>query len=187
MKRNLLSLIFSFYMLLAQTVVYAGSGNLFNVTTTGTPGSLSFTLCLNAAAQLSCQNYTVSALSLSITTAINHTYPQAGIKITTPGYTPTGCTMLGNGLCSFSVSNTAAASVTAQSSSSPVFTAVGQNTSTSAPLLVASTDGGVSWSVNSTYVAPASAVFNGASCTGTGSSTICVAAGQDTTGAIFCC
>ena len=45
-------------------------------------------LCLNGKGPVTCQHYEVSALTLNIRTTIpNHTYPYAGIKITTPGYT----------------------------------------------------------------------------------------------------
>ena len=90
--------------------VFAGS--FFNVSATGPAAQISMTLCLNGQGPLSCQNYTVSALNLNITTTIpNHTYPNVGIKINTPGYLPTGCSMNGNGYCLFSVSKKTAASI----------------------------------------------------------------------------
>lgn len=46
------------------------------------------------------------------TTIPHHSYPNAGIKITSPGYKVTsGCTPLGNGYCSFSTSDTTPASL----------------------------------------------------------------------------
>lgn len=49
----------------------------------------------------------VSALTLSIRTTIpNHVYRTAGIKINTPGYVLSGCTLTGNGYCLFSANNT---------------------------------------------------------------------------------
>ena len=93
--------------LLSQMSTLNASGLLFNITANGAPASVNVTLCLNGNGPLSCQNYTVSALSLSIsTTSPNHTYPLAGIRINTPGYTPSNCTPISNGYCLFSVSNT---------------------------------------------------------------------------------
>jgi uncharacterized repeat protein (TIGR03803 family) len=64
---------------------------LFNITYSGIPLSkpISLTLCLsiNGSSPLSCQNYTATQSNLSITTtAANHTYQYAGIKINMPGY-----------------------------------------------------------------------------------------------------
>lgn len=90
----------------------AYGGLLFNVSATGTPGNVNFTLCLNGRGPVSCQNYTVSALSLSISTTIpNHVYSNAGIKINTPGFLLTGCTPISNGYCLFTTSNTTPASI----------------------------------------------------------------------------
>jgi hypothetical protein len=94
----------------------ASSGLLFNVSATGQSANVSITLCLNGKASLSCQNYTVSALNLNITTAApNHTYPAVGIKINTPGYAlgnlGLDCAPSGNGYCLFSVSNTQSATI----------------------------------------------------------------------------
>ena len=92
--------------------VFAGS--LFNVSSNGPAAQISMTLCLNGQGPISCQTYTTSATNLNITTAIpNHTYPNAGIKINTPGYLPAGCSPNSNGYCLFSVSNTTAAAITA--------------------------------------------------------------------------
>lgn len=105
-KRIILSILF----LISSSSIFAG--HLFNVSATGPSGQLSLTLCLNGNAALSCQNYTVSALTLNITTvAANHTYPAVGIKINTPGFTPTGCTLNNNGYCLFSVSDKKIASL----------------------------------------------------------------------------
>ena len=100
-------------LLLMSQAKLAYSGLFFNVTATGgAPGAISLTLCLNGKGPLSCQNYSVSNLNLSILSTIpNHTYPAAGIKINTPNYKPTGCTMINNGYCLFTVSNTSAASI----------------------------------------------------------------------------
>ncbi|WP_131776764.1 hypothetical protein [Legionella impletisoli] len=105
MINNLRNLSVALVLLISQSA-YSGSGLLFNVSATGTPASLSITLCLNGKGPLSCQNYTVSSTTLSILTTIpNHTYPNAGIKINTPGYTLSGCTQYANGYCLFSVSD----------------------------------------------------------------------------------
>jgi hypothetical protein len=83
------------------------AGTFFNVTSTGIPAKLSMVICLNGVGALSCQNYTASATNLTIASNIpNHNYPIAGIKVTTPGYTLSGCTMNSSGYCLFSVSST---------------------------------------------------------------------------------
>lgn len=88
------------------------AGAFFNVSATGPAAPISMILCLNGNGPLSCQTYTTSAINLSITTTIpNHTYPNAGIKINTPGYSLKGCTLNSNGYCLFAVSNTNAATV----------------------------------------------------------------------------
>jgi len=91
----------------------AYSGLLFNITATGgAPGAIPLTLCLNGNGPLSCQNYSVDNLNLSILSTIpNHTYTAAGIKINTPGYNLSGCTMINNGYCQFAVSNTSTANI----------------------------------------------------------------------------
>jgi hypothetical protein len=71
--------------------VFAATGNLFNVTTSGAALSqpVNLTLCLTIIGKypLSCQNYTTSQATLTIKTAASHyTYHNAGIKINTPGY-----------------------------------------------------------------------------------------------------
>ena len=67
----------------------AATGNLFVVTSTGTGNNVSITLCLNVNGKnpLSCQNYTTSAGTLTLSTTVpNKTYKYAGIRINTPGY-----------------------------------------------------------------------------------------------------
>jgi len=87
----------------------ASSGLLFNIKTSGIPGNASVTLCLNGIGQLSCQNYNVSALHLSITTTIpNHTYDNAGIRINSGGSLANRgitCKSIVNNFCIFSVSD----------------------------------------------------------------------------------
>ncbi len=95
-------------------------GALFNITGSGPLGSVNLSLCLNGNGPLSCQNYMVSNLDLSISTTVpNHTYPAAGIKITSPGYTFADCTPLANGYCLFSVSNSSAASIVLAETGTP--------------------------------------------------------------------
>ncbi len=92
--------------------IAAGSGLFFNIVASGIPANLNITLCLNGKGPLSCQNYTVTALNLSISTTIpNHVYPSIGIKINTPGYSLVGCTPSNNGYCLFSASNTVPAPI----------------------------------------------------------------------------
>ena len=99
------------FLACSQTVF---ASNFFNVTSNGPSAQITVLLCLNGKGQLSCQKYTTSALNLSIFTTIpNHNYPEAGIKILTPGYKPSGCTLYSNGYCLFSASNTNAATITA--------------------------------------------------------------------------
>jgi hypothetical protein len=97
------------YFALCQTIF---AGALFNVTASGQPAQVSVTVCLNGKGPISCQTYNVAALNLSITTTIpGHNYPDAGIKINTPGYQPTNCTLNSNGYCLFSVSSTQPVSI----------------------------------------------------------------------------
>jgi hypothetical protein len=100
-------------LLLMTQAKWAYSGLLFDITATGgAPEAISLSLCLNGKGPLSCQNYSVNNLNLSILSTIpNHTYNAAGIKVNTPGYTLTGCTMINNGYCLFAVSNKSAASI----------------------------------------------------------------------------
>lgn len=64
-------------------------------------------------------NVAVSGSTLTITTTIpNHTYGNAGIKLNTAGYSlSSGCTPANNGYCLFSVSDTAAKTITVNGSS----------------------------------------------------------------------
>lgn len=64
-----------------------------------------------------------------------------------------------------------------------ICTAVGEDFTGSTPTLLAvSTDGGSNWAVKSVAGVPINGVFSAASCTGSGSTAICTAAGQDHTG-----
>ncbi|RUR12708.1 DUF1566 domain-containing protein [Legionella sp. km772] len=76
---------------------FAHPGALFKIKSTGTSlgQAISINLCLNVKGQrpLSCQRYVIRTTQLELwTTAPNHTYQYAGIKINTPGYyyTPLG-------------------------------------------------------------------------------------------------
>ena len=108
-----------FALFLSQTTFAAGgSGLLFDVSATGTPANFSITLCLNGKSALSCQNYTVSALNLSIRTTVpGHSYSTIGMKINTPGYALSGCTPIANGYCLFSANDTTPTSVAVSSTS----------------------------------------------------------------------
>ena len=118
MKRLLIKLMIIFSFMLIQQSTYAGTGLLFNVTSSGTPITAKITLCLNGNGPLSCQQYDVSQTILSITPTINRSYPSVGIKVNTPGYTATGCTSISNGYCIFSASNTTPATINLNNNSS---------------------------------------------------------------------
>jgi hypothetical protein len=93
---------------------HADTGDLFHVTSTGSPANINITLCLNGHGPLSCQDYNITALNLNIrTTAPNHTYPSVGIRLNTPGYSlSNGCNTTTDGYCLFSVSDTTASAIT---------------------------------------------------------------------------
>lgn len=117
MKRILTAVISIFSILSCQTSL-ATTGALFNLSPVNTSANISITLCLNAKAPVSCQNYNVSPTSFTIRTTVpNHTYPHAGIRINTPGYSipnnfGLNCTPISTGYCMFSVSDTAPVAVT---------------------------------------------------------------------------
>jgi hypothetical protein len=109
MKRIFIILSFLFALFVSHAN-FAGSGLFFNVKATGSPGNVNIILCLDGRGPISCQQYNVSALNLSISTTIpNHPYPSIGIQVKTPGYTIANigvvCTMLSNGYCVFSASD----------------------------------------------------------------------------------
>ena len=119
MTWNVMKLLTTLCLLQVQSFSYATPSYLFNVSSTGAAGPISITLCLNATAELSCQRFTVSSLNLSISTTIPHkTYPDVGIKVNTPGYEASGCTMLTNGMCSFSANNDSVTSIMVESTHS---------------------------------------------------------------------
>ncbi len=84
---------------------YAAKGLFFAISATEETEPLAIKLALDGEGPLSCQNYTVDGLNLTITTTIpNHVYQHAGIKISTPGYRIAGLTPTKNGYYLFSVS-----------------------------------------------------------------------------------
>lgn len=100
-----------FTMLINQNVA-AMSGKFFNIMTTENSTHLSSTICLSGTGPITCQDYILSDLNFSITTTVpHHAYPTAGIKINTPGYTLTGCTMISNGFCLFATSDVLPATI----------------------------------------------------------------------------
>ncbi|MFI4955711.1 MAG: YCF48-related protein [Gammaproteobacteria bacterium] len=129
------------FALVSQHSIAQANNSFFNITASGAPAEVSITLCLDGKGPLSCQNYTVSALTLSIRTNVsNHLYPNAGIKVNTPGYSPTGCTDYSNGYCLFSVSDTNAAIIALTHSRISIFTG------TQSGNIRVSHDSGTTWS-----------------------------------------
>ena len=109
-KQKWFSSILVFLLCLFSQSVFAG--RFFNVSSSGQSVQLDFILCLNAKGPFSCQHYSADHLNLLINTTIpHHSYPDAGIKINTPGYKPTNCTPIPNGYCLFSVSDGAGTSI----------------------------------------------------------------------------
>ncbi|CAM3061611.1 secreted protein [Legionella steigerwaltii] len=110
LRRNLVVAL----LLIVHQSAFSASSQFFNVSATGEPANLNITLCLNGKGPASCQDYKVSALTLTLFTTIpNHTYSFAGIKINTPGYVLSGCTASNNGYCLFTVSDKTAANIVA--------------------------------------------------------------------------
>jgi hypothetical protein len=110
-------------LLLGQNV-FANSISLFDVASSGAQGNVNINLCLNGKGPLSCQNFKVSALTLTITpTVINRVYPAIGIKINTPGYTLANlgisCSLITNGYCLFSASQAVPKTILVKSSLTP--------------------------------------------------------------------
>lgn len=95
---------------------FSATGALFTLAESGSAGNVSLALCLNGNGPLSCQNYLVSHLNLSILTTIpNHTYSSIGIKINTAGYqlaSNVKCLPISNGYCLFTASDKQPASIT---------------------------------------------------------------------------
>lgn len=104
MKR-LMNTLFIALMMVLSSLTYAKPGLLFNIAQSGGSASADVILCLNGKGPLSCQNYHVTAQDLAITSTVNHQYSAAGIKVLTPGYPPTGCTLYPKtGYCLFGLS-----------------------------------------------------------------------------------
>ncbi len=111
MNRFFFLVIVTFGLLITQTT-FGQTGLFFNVTATGAPANVKIILCLDGNGPVSCQKYTVSGLNLNISTTIpGHVYPSAGIKVNTPGYTPSNCTPSRNGYCLFSVNSTTSTNI----------------------------------------------------------------------------
>ena len=98
-------------------LTFAANGALFNVSASGnqTTAPINIILCLNGKGPLSCQNFTVSNPTLTISTTIpGHTYVAAGIKISSTKVNVTnieGCIPYSNGYCLFSVSDSQPAKI----------------------------------------------------------------------------
>lgn len=122
-----------FILFAACNFAHASAGDLFSISGSGFPSTLDIQLCLSVSGSTpwTCENHTITRQTLSIRTIVpNHTYPAAGLKILTSGYSATGCTYSGNGYCQFSVSNTSPAAITISSVRSPNLTAVTPATGT---------------------------------------------------------
>ncbi len=93
------SLFNSFILLSIAGNCYAKTGPFFEVSSTGPVADLNIALALDGNGPLSCQNYTVNGLHLTIRATIpNHTYSFAGIKLlNAPGYTIQGLTLTSDG------------------------------------------------------------------------------------------
>lgn len=90
--------------------------NFFIIDDTQVSANYGIILCLNGYGPLTCQNYTVTHEVLNISTVIpGHTYPAAGIKVITPGFTiddsDSNCSLISNGYCIFSVSDSSPATI----------------------------------------------------------------------------
>lgn len=99
-------------ILIINSPLHAASGLFFDVQSSGDPANIAISLCLNGAGPVSCQNYTVTGLEIAIKTQVpTHpdTYPQAGIKIITPGYSIVDaddeCELWETGYCLFETGN----------------------------------------------------------------------------------
>ena len=98
-------------------VILAASGQLFDVQGTGNPEQVTITVCLDGLTSLSCQQYQPSGLDLIIrSTVAGHTYPNACIKVNTPGYqvrdAAIDCVSINYGCCLFSVSDASPKNIT---------------------------------------------------------------------------
>lgn len=99
-------------LLFMQTPLHAASGLFFDVQSSGDPANIAISLCLDGVGPVSCQNYIVTGLDITIKTQVPTqpgTYPQAGIKIITPGYSivdaGVDCELWETGYCLFETGN----------------------------------------------------------------------------------
>lgn len=154
-------LIALFMLFVAIGAANAGTGDIFSITGSGTVATLDIQLCLSVDGTTSwnCEKHTVTRQILSIRTVTpNHTYPAAGIKVLTAGYTLSGCTFLSNGYCQFSVSNTNAATVSATFLAAPTLASITPTTGAAA--------GGTGFSITGTNLTGATGItFNGTAAT----------------------
>jgi hypothetical protein len=170
-----------FWCLLVKPL-HAQSKLFFDVSSSGTY-AINISLCLNGQGPLSCQTYNVSGLVLNILTSIpHHTYPAAGIRINTPGYTVSGCTPIANGYCLFTVGDTSPSTLTLTNTNiNSVLTAVGifdVSNVLGYPLLSVSYNGS-NWRLVQTINHFGRLDYT--SCAGSGHSSVCTAAGFDET------
>lgn len=115
MKR-ILQTTFALFLLIISSFSFAGTGNFFVINEGQVTANFSIILCLNGYGPLTCQNYTVHHEVLNISTVTpRHTYSTAGIKVITPGFvvnpSDSGCTLIKNKYCIFSVSDTTPATI----------------------------------------------------------------------------
>jgi len=99
-------------ILIINAPLHAASGLFFDVQSSGDPANIAISLCLDGVGPVSCQNYTVKGLEIAIKTQVPtqpSTYPQAGIKIITPGYrivdVDDECELWETGYCLFETGN----------------------------------------------------------------------------------
>lgn len=158
MKRIFILLVSVFCLSINFTLI-AAPGSLFKIASSGTAAAIDIVLCGNGKAPFSCQNYHVTGTKLSITATANHLYPAAGIKVSTPGFPPSGCTQSSNGYCLFTVSNTSPALITLSANTTPrVTVGYGQANNVQTPISYTSTDAGISWSNSVALTLPMNAI-----------------------------
>lgn len=116
LQKRLRTVLICFLFITLQSA-FAKTGALFQVSTSGMPLNASITLCLNGYGPLSCQIYSITGTQLTIATTIpGRTYSSVGIKVNTLGVSlnevGVSCTLIQNGYCIFSVSDTSPAQFT---------------------------------------------------------------------------
>ena len=146
-------------LMFLSSVIFANQfgpqGNLFVITASGTATALSVQVCLEVTTPWTCENFMVNGQILSIRTVTpGYVYKAAGIKILTPGFSLSGCTLVSNGYCTFTASNTAAATISVGSTATPpTFTSITPNNGT--------TSGNVGVTLTGTNLTGATAVTFG--------------------------